>query len=107
MAKWYGVIGYAETTETAPGVWSETVTERPYYGDLLRNYKRDEPSGQLNDELKVDNELSVVCDPYAMANFHAIRYASYLGTRWKVTSVEVRFPRLDMKFGGVYNGPTP
>ena len=31
MAKYYGKIGYAETVETAPGVWKEQITERNYF----------------------------------------------------------------------------
>ena len=38
MAKFYGVIGYAETLETSPGVWTEQITERNYYGDLINKY---------------------------------------------------------------------
>ena len=39
MAKWFGNVGYAETIETPvnSGVWVETITERPYYGDTIRN----------------------------------------------------------------------
>ena len=37
MAKWFGKIGYAETVETAPGVWVEHIVEREYYGDLNKN----------------------------------------------------------------------
>ena len=33
MAKFYGVIGYAVTEETKPGVWAEKIIERMYYGD--------------------------------------------------------------------------
>lgn len=107
MAKWFGSIGYSETVETRPGVWEERVSERPYYGDMLRNVRRRDKADQLNDELNISNELSVVSDPYAMENFHAIRYATYMGARWKVSSVEVQYPRLTLTLGGVYNGPTP
>lgn len=40
MAKWYGMIGYAETVETTPGNWDEQLTERPYYGDVIRNTRK-------------------------------------------------------------------
>lgn len=36
MAKFYGPVGYAETVETAPGVYVEKITERMYFGDLTR-----------------------------------------------------------------------
>ena len=37
MAKFHGLIGYAETVETVPGVWKEQITEREYDGDFIRN----------------------------------------------------------------------
>ena len=40
MAKFYGPVGYAETVETAPGVYVEKITERMYFGDLTRNTRR-------------------------------------------------------------------
>lgn len=105
MAKWFGQVGYLETRETKPGVWSEELTERPYCGDMTRNYKRSQASGQLNDDVSLSSELSIVCDPYALENFHALRYVTYLGSKWKVTGVEVAYPRLVLQLGGVYNGP--
>ena len=33
MAKFYGIIGYAITEEIKPGVWTERIIERMYYGD--------------------------------------------------------------------------
>lgn len=104
MAKYYGLVGYAETVEISPGVWEEQITERPYYGDLMRNSRRLQTANQLNDNLNISNELSIVSDPFAERNFHAIRYATYMGTKWKVTNVEVSYPRLTLTLGGVYNG---
>ena len=40
MAKFYGVIGFAVTAETKPGVWEPSITDRPYYGDTIRNTRR-------------------------------------------------------------------
>ena len=40
MSKWFGKIGYAETLETEPSVYEETMKERDYYGDLVRNTRR-------------------------------------------------------------------
>ena len=104
MAKWYGVIGYAETVETTPGVWNEQVTKRNYYGDLTRNTRRLQTADKLNDDINITNELSIVADPYAMNNFHSMRYAEFMGTAWKITNVEVQYPRLILTLGGVWNG---
>ena len=103
MAKFYGVVGYAETVETAPGVWTEQITERPYFGEVVRNLRRLQTPSTLNDDVNISNEISIVTDPYANQNFHAIRYVEYMGTKWKVPSVEVQYPRLILTLGGVYH----
>ena len=84
MAKYYGAIGYAVQVETSPGVYEEQITTRRYYGDLIRNTRRLQPTDQLNDNINVTNEISIVADPYAVQNFHAIRYAELMGARWKI-----------------------
>ena len=103
MTRWCGVIGYAETLEIEPGVWSEEFTERKYYGDLLRNSRRLQGSQQTNDDITISNQISILADPYAVQHFHAIRYAELFGTKWKVSSVEVQYPRLILELGGAYN----
>ena len=104
MSKWFGKIGYAETVETAPGVWEEQITVREYYGDLTRNTRRLQTADKVNDDLNINNELRIVSDPYAINHFHTMRYAEFMGTKWKITNVEVQFPRLVLSLGGVYNG---
>lgn len=106
MAKFYGVIGYAETVETRPSIWQETVIERPYYGDIVRNVRRLEGGENVNDDITINNSISIVADPYAREHFFAIRYVKWMGTAWKVTNVEVLSPRLLLTIGGVYNGQT-
>lgn len=104
MAKFYGVIGYAETSETTPGVWTEGITERTYSGDVVKESSRWQAGENLNDNLNVSNQISIVSDPFANQNLHSIKYVSWMGAKWKVTKVDVRFPRLLLTFGGVYNG---
>lgn len=105
MAKFYGVIGYAETLETKPGVWRPKIIEKNYFGDLIRNTSGYEPAGQVNDNLKIANQISIVADPYARQNFYSMRYVEFKefpGAKWKVTSVEVQYPRLILTIRGVY-----
>lgn len=104
MAKWCGIIGYAEQVETTPGVWSEQVTEHKYYGDVIRNNRRLQSAGKLNDDINVGNEISIIADPFANNNFHSMRYVEFMGTKWKVTTVDVQYPRLILSLGGIYNG---
>lgn len=107
MAKFYGVIGYATTEETKPDVWVETITERPYYGDIIRESRRVESSqDSVNDGVSLNNEVSIVADLYAQENINEMRYVKIRGTAWKITSVEVQYPRLNISIGGIYNGKT-
>lgn len=104
MAKYFGMIGFAYTVETTPDVWEEKILERPYYGDMLRRSRRLQTADKLNDDIEISNELSILADPYAQQNFFQMRYAEFRGTKWKITNVDVQYPRLTLTLGGVYNG---
>lgn len=104
MAKFYGPVGYAEETEESPGVKSEKIIERMYSGDFIRNTRQLTSSGQVNDDLNIANEISIVADPFATQNFYKMRYVGYMGVRWKISKVEVQYPRLILTIGGIYNG---
>lgn len=103
MAKFYGAIGYAETEETSPGVWKETITEHRYYGEILQLTSRKDVGEHLNDNLNVSNKISIIADPFAYDNFHLIRYVVWMGAKWKVINVEAQYPRLTLTMGGLYN----
>lgn len=103
MPKFYGEIGFAETVETCPGVWEETIVPRKYYGELTRNSRRLQTGDQVNDDVVINNEVSIIADPYARQNFHTMRYAAFMGAKWKITNVDVQYPRLILTLGGVYH----
>lgn len=105
MAKFYGQLGYAEPTEIRPGVWTDKMTERTICGDVLRNQRRLESGENVNDNISLNNEISIVADPYAFRHYFAIRYVKWMGGYWKVTNVEVQYPRLLLTIGGLYSGP--
>ena len=104
MPKFYGNIGYAIPKETAPGVWVEDIVEHKYSGDVYRNTRKLQSGNQVNDGIDISNEISILSDPFANENFHSMRYVTYMGAKWKVSSVEVRYPRLILTVGGLYNG---
>ena len=105
MAKWYGVIGYAETSETRPGIYEEQIIEKSYRGDILQTTRRLQSSGQVNDDVEITNRISIIADPTITdMNFQAMRYISFMGAKWKITSVEIQYPRLILTVGGLYNG---
>lgn len=88
------------------GVWEDVVTEIQYHGDVIRNTVKQTESGKVNDDITVGNSISIVSDPYASSHFFAMRYISWMGVRWIVKEVEVQRPRLLLRLGGKYNGPT-
>jgi hypothetical protein len=103
MAKFYGVIGYIKTVEVEPGIWEEQTIEHNYYGDITRPISRFQPSGGVNDDINVSNNISIVADPFANENFQYMRYVVLMGAKWKITNIEIQFPRLLLTVGGVYN----
>lgn len=107
MAKFYGPIGYAVSVQTAPGVWTDVITEHNYYGDFVKNTTRIKENENLNDNLVLDNRLSIVGTMYAYDNYQAMRYVKWMGALWKISSVDVQRPRLILSIGSVYNGPVP
>ena len=104
MAKYFGSIGYADTVETQPGIFKEQIVVKDYYGDIIRNNRRLENSEQVNDDINITNQISIVSDPYAIENFWKIRYVTFMDQKWKVKTVDVEFPRLILTLGGLYNG---
>jgi hypothetical protein len=106
MAKFHGKIGYAQTTETAPGVHEEVITERDYYGDVIQNRSLLRVGDEVNPGLSLGNSISIVADAYAHEHYFAIRYVEWAGVRWTVQDVDVQPPRLLLRLGEVYNGLT-
>ena len=105
MAKWYGQIGFAEMKETDLDVWTEQIVEHSYYGDVMHNSRSNYVGdNEVNQGFNIANKISFIADPYARENMYRMRYATFMGTRWKITNVEVEYPRLTMSLGGLWNG---
>ena len=105
MAKFFGQVGFVRTIEEpGTGKWVEKEYERDYYGDVNRVIRRWESGQSINDDININNEISILSDAFANQNIPWIKYVMWNGTAWKVTSVEVQSPRLILSIGGVYNG---
>ena len=105
MARWCGKVGYCETVETTPGVWTSQETVRKYYGDVNRNTTRwAVNSDSTNDDLTVNSQISIVADPFAFEKFYSIKWIEFMGAKWKVTNIEPQPPRLLLTLGGAFNG---
>lgn len=103
--KFYGKVGYSIPAETAPDVFREQITERTYYGDVIRNYFRNQDNQNSTiDNVSISNQISIVADPYALSHFGNIKYVEWMNQKWKATGIEVAYPRLLITIGGVWNG---
>lgn len=108
MSKWFGKIGFTlPVREIEPGVWDSPVEEHEYYGDVTSNRWKRQSSGEINDNLNLANVLSILADPFAFENHSYVAYVDILGTKWKVTDVELQYPRMILSIGGVWNGNSP
>ena len=101
--KWFGQIGFeADSENTEPGIWEPTVVvERDYYGDILRNSKRNDTS-QIVTDFNISNQLSILSDPFVMQNLHKIIYVTIMGSKWKVNSAEIQYPRIVLDISDAY-----
>lgn len=107
MSRFCGKIGFSETKETASGVYGQAdITEKVYFGDVNRNIWKVNSGSKVNDDLTINNEISIVADSFARENFHRMIYVQWKGILWEISSVDDQYPRLILSIGDVYNGPT-
>ena len=103
--KYFGKIGFRSTGETIPGIWEETIVERDYFGDVLRNYRTlHTESKEINDDISLRNQISIVADQFAYNHFQDMIWVEFMGSKWKAQDIEVMPPRLNITLGGEYNG---
>lgn len=105
MAKMVAIVGYGIPTETSPGIWEDKIQTSNVVIDTSRFNSRWVPNtNSSNDDLSLNVQCSFIADAFASQRFAYIKYVEYLGTKWKITGVEVQHPRLILTLGGVYNG---
>lgn len=107
MVKYFGNIGYSTVSEIRPGVVEDVITERPYYGDILRLQRRDDVTENLHSDILIRNEFSIMADAFAHEHFFEMKYITWQNVRWQISDIEVEYPRLRVRIGGIYNGPLP
>ena len=107
MGKYAGNIVFFINEEVEPGIWEEHIVARKYYGDVKRlgAYTQASKYG-VGYNFTLNNQLSILADPFANENLYRIRYAEYMGTKWIIQSAEVRDHRLILTLGGEYHEQT-
>lgn len=103
MNKYSGKVGLVMDVEVRPGIWKQQAVEKFVYGEIIRDNRNSVTSDQVNDNMKINNQISIVASPFLMENFRSIKYLTYAGAKWRITTVEVKYPRLLLSMGEVYN----
>ena len=105
MAKFVGVVGFVESSETTPGVWRNNEYARTYRGDVLSgNPGWQTNPDSTNDDLTISSQISIVADSFAYQHSHVMKYVEFMGAKWEIKKIEPRRPRLILTLGGLYNG---
>lgn len=104
MAKYNGMIGFATTTSPKAGIAKLEIVEREYFGDILRKSIRLQAAENVNDNTKINHQISIISDAFANDHIDCIRYVMWMGKAWKVTSIDVNYPRLTLTLGDIYTG---
>ena len=103
--KYYGKVGFwFDDVEVRPGVYKPELVEKSYTGDVIRHNQRWNSTSNQNDNVNLSNRISILGDLYLNENLSSIKFVTYMGTKWKVNSIEVQYPRVIVELGGVYNG---
>lgn len=102
--RFHGAVGFEETVNAGRGVFIPKIVERTYYGDVIRwSSRRIAETQQQNDDIRMNNSISIIADAYASKNYHQIKFVVWDDVKWTVTSVTVGRPRLTLELGDVYS----
>lgn len=102
--RFFGKVGYQIETESTDSVWAKTMVAKSYFGDVNRNNTRRDTGDTINDQIDINNRISIVADPFAFENFQNMKYVEWLKQLWNIKSIELQPPRIILEVGGVYNG---
>ena len=103
MPKCSGVIGYALAGETQPGVWTEGITEKKYIGEIVKDNRRIVDQSEINGSINISNNISIISNRFMLDNMAYMRYLTFNNSKWKISSVEIKPPRIIITLGGFYN----
>lgn len=103
MARFYGTIGFTfGTVEKSPGIWKDRIITRNYYGDTMRRRVTWHEGQKVNDDVKINHQISILADEYAEENAYLMKWVLWKGIKWKVESIEFERPRIILTLGDRY-----
>ena len=105
--RFHGYLGYeGPSVEDPPdsGIYKASVVERVHTGVIVKHRRNQDNATSINGVMSVNNDISIVGDPYALEHLHNLKYIRWNNVCWTVTSVETDTPRIIVSIGEVYNG---
>ena len=102
-----GKLGYAESLEVRPGIWEDVITEHEFLGEVVQRTEAFSLADSVLPQYRTTTSVSVLSGGVDKENYSNLRYVTYMGNSWSISSVVLQPPRMIMYIGEVYNGPFP
>lgn len=108
MAKFRGTIGFViDDVEVSPGIYKTEIIERTYTGDIYRDSKRmTDSSSTTNQSVSLSISFNFLTDNFAIDYLYAMSYLIFRGKKWSISTLELKYPRMEITLGGLYNENT-
>ena len=100
--KWCGKLGFVSTQETSPGVYKQRVVEKTYKGFVTKNNRTIKYEQVVNESPSMNININIYINPYLQDNIYSIKYLTYMHKKWKITDIEIQYPRVNLRIGGLY-----
>ena len=71
-----------------------------YRGDVVLDQRRWRTEEKVNDDLSLDNSISILADGYAYENIGNMKYIIWNKVPWKIQSFNINRPRIVIQIGG-------
>lgn len=102
--RFFGKIGFIQVENQGDGIYEPSYVERDYGGVFNRKSYHVSQGESVIDDISLSNEISVFADSFIYDNLSRMAYVVIDGNKWKISSVELRYPRIIVRSGGVFNG---
>lgn len=106
MTKYVTTIGYAiiKEREDEPSVFENTIVKKKYRCERTKTTRNLTISEVPTGNISASVTISFLANTFARENMFNIRYATYMGQEWIVTSVDFKDSKITCYLGGLYNG---
>jgi len=105
--KYSGKLGIVVEEETSPGVWEDRITEQEVLGDMKTLTETHASEDGIHPKVSSTRSVSVGALGIGPRDNSMIKYATYAGKRWTLSSIVDEPPNIRLYFGEEYHGPIP